>query len=134
MEEEQRPPARGRLRLIALGALAIGALGFYIFYAAVSRDGYQLEWAWWLILIMLGVIIYSISFYFGVVRFENTLEQYIVSDKFGRKHKWIDVETETRESGDSKIDAWVAHYKFARTMFAMGLLPLIAMIYIVFFA
>lgn len=134
MDEEQRPPQRSRLRVIALAALLIGAFGFYVFYAGVTSDGYGLDWVWWLILIMLGVIMYSISFYFGVVWFENTLEQYIVSDKFGRKHDWIDLETESRESGDDKIDAWVAHYKFARTMFAMGLLPLIAMIYIVFFA
>ena len=100
MDEDQRLPARGRLRLIAFGALIIGALGFYIFYAAVTRDGYELEWAWWLILVMLGVIIYSISFYFGVVWFENTLEQYIVSDKFGRKHDWIDLENrEPRKRG-----------------------------------
>ena len=134
MDEEQRLPARGRLKLIALGALVIGALGFYMFYAAVTSDGYGLNWVWWLILIMLGIIIYSITFYFGVVWFENTLEQYIVSDTFKRKHDWIDLETESRESGDRKIDAWVAHYKFARTMFAMGLLPLIAMTYLVFFA
>ena len=87
-----------------------------------------------IISIMLSIIIYSITFYFGHRYFEDSLDQYIVSDTFKRKHDWIDVETETRESGDDKIDAWVAHYKFIRIMFAMGLLPVIACIYLFWFA
>ena len=87
-----------------------------------------------LIIVMLGIIAYSISFYFGHRFLEDSLDQYIVSDTFSKKHDWIDLETETRESGDAKVDAWVAHYKFIRIMFAMGLLPLIACIYLFFFA
>jgi low affinity Fe/Cu permease len=87
-----------------------------------------------LIVVMLTIITYSIVFYFGHRFMEDSLDQFIVSDTFSKKHDWIDLETETRESGDLKVDGWVAHYKFIRIMFAMGVLPLIACVYLFWFA
>jgi len=129
MSEETTPPNRSRLRVISGGAAVIGILAGGLFYNQI-RLGAELGWVWWVMLVTLCVIVYSICFYFGVIIFENTLERYIVSDTFKKKNKWIDVETETAPSGDDNIDAWVAHYKFTRIMFAMGLLPLLAMIYL----
>ena len=126
-------PNRTRLWTIVLGAGVIGLGTGYVFWDVIHSNG-GMGWVGWLIIVMLGIISYSISFYFGHRFFENSLDQYIVSDTFKRKHDWIDLETETRESGDAKVDGWVAHYKFIRTMFAMGLLPLIACIYLFFFA
>jgi len=136
MTEDLPPPKspnRARLWQIVLGAGVIGFSTTFVFWAQIGEGG-GMGWVGWLIIVMLGVISYSIAFYFGHRFFEDSLDQYIVSDTFGRKHDWIDLETETRESGDAKIDAWVAHYKFIRTMFAMGLLPLIAFIYLFFFS
>ena len=133
MEETQKPPNRSRLWQIVLGAGVIGLATSAAFWMQISAGG-GMGWVGWLIIVMLGIISYSISFYFGHRFFEDSLDQYIVSDTFQRKHDWIDLETETRESGDAKIDGWVAHYKFIRTMFAMGLLPLIACVYLFFFA
>ena len=126
-------PNRGRLWQIVMGAAVIGLGTGYAFWDVIEAGG-GMGWVGWLIIVMLAIISYSISFYFGHRFFEGSLDQFIVSDTFKRKHDWIDLETETRESGDDKIDAWVAHYKFIRTMFAMGLLPLIACIYLFFFA
>ena len=126
-------PNRGRLWQIVFGAGLIGLGTGYAFWDVIEAGG-GMGWVGWLIIVMLAIISYSISFYFGHRFFEGSLDQFIVSDTFGRKHDWIDLETETRESGDEKVDAWVAHYKFIRTMFAMGLLPLIACIYLFFFA
>lgn len=134
MDEDVKPPNRARLWTIALGSLVIGSLAGFIFYAQITRDGYEIGWVFWLIILMLSVIIYSITFYFGHRFLEDSLDQYIVSDTFSKKHDWIDLETETRESGDTGIDGWVAHYKFIRTMFAMGLLPVLACIYLFWFA
>ncbi|MEO1661403.1 MAG: hypothetical protein AAFR51_10480 [Pseudomonadota bacterium] len=133
MNDELKPPNRGRLWQIVFGAGLIG-LGTGALFWSVFEAGGGMGWVGWLMIVMLGIISYSISFYFGHRFFEDSLDQYIVSDTFKRKHDWIDLETETRESGDAKIDGWVAHYKFIRTMFAMGLLPLIACIYLFFFA
>lgn len=126
-------PNRGRLWTIVLGAGVIGLGTGFLFWDVISSNG-GMGWVGWLVIVMLGLITYSISFYFGHRFFEDSLDQYIVSGTFKRKHDWIDLETETRESGDVKVDGWVAHYKFIRTMFAMGLLPLIACIYLFFFA
>ena len=133
MSDGAPKPNRGRLWQIVLGAGVIGLGTGYAFWDVIEAGG-GMGWVGWLIIIMLAVISYSISFYFGHRFFEGSLDQFIVSDTFKRKHDWIDLETETRESGDEKVDAWVAHYKFIRTMFAMGLLPLIACIYLFFFA
>lgn len=133
MESAPQPPNRTRLWMIALATALIGILTAWLFGAQIEAGG-GIGWVGWLIVIMLGIISYSISFYFGHRFFDGSLDQYIVSDTFKRKHDWIDLETETRESGDVNVDGWVAHYKFIRTMFAMGLLPLIACIYLFFFA
>lgn len=133
MGDDARAPNTGRLWLIVACAGVIGFGTGFAFWDVIEAGG-GMGWVGWLIVVMLGIIAYSISFYFGHRYFEDSLDQYIVSDTFKRKHDWIDLETETRESGDAKVDAWVAHYKFIRIMFAMGLLPLIACIYLFFFA
>ncbi len=133
MSDETRLPNRARLWLIVLGALIIALPTGFAFWNQIESGG-GMGWVGWLIIVMLSLITYSISFYFGHRFFEDSLDQYIVSDTFGRKHDWIDLETETRESGDAKVDGWVAHYKFIRIVFAMGLLPLIACIYLFWFA
>ena len=133
MGEGARDPNIARLCQIALGAGVIGFGTGFAFWDVIE-DGGGMGWVGWLIIVMLGIIAYSISFYFGHRFLEDSLDQYIVSDTFSKKHDWIDLETETRESGNAKVDAWVAHYKFIRIMFAMGLLPLIACIYLFFFA
>ncbi len=133
MPDAPKTPDRGRLwTLVGVAALMGGGTG-YAFWAQMAAGG-GMGWVGWLMIVMLGLIAYSISFYFAHRFFENSLDQYIVSDTFKRKHDWIDLETETRESGDARIDGWVAHYKFIRTMFAMGLLPLIAFVYLFFFS
>ena len=133
MGEGARDPNTARLWQIACGAGLVGLGTGYAFWDVIEAGG-GMGWVGWLIIVMLGIIAYSISFYFGHRYLEDSLDQYIVSDTFSKKHDWIDLETETRESGDGKVDAWVAHYKFIRIMFAMGLLPLIACIYLFFFA
>lgn len=133
MAEETKRPNQGRLWLIVIGALVIALPVAFAFWNQIEAGG-GMGWVGWLIIVMLGIIAYSISFYFGHRVFESSLDQYIVSDTFKKKHDWIDLETETRASGDDGIDAWVAHYKFIRIMFAMGLLPLIACVYLFWFA
>ncbi|MEL7108163.1 MAG: hypothetical protein AAGL99_02760 [Pseudomonadota bacterium] len=133
MEETQKTPNRNRLWQIVAGAGLIGLTTSAAFWMQISAGG-GMGWVGWLIIVMLGIISYSISFYFGHRFFEDSLDQYIVSDTFKRKNDWIDLETESRESGDKKIDGWVAHFKFIRAMFAMGLLPLGACVYLFFFA
>jgi hypothetical protein len=133
MTEGPKTPNRSNLWTIALVAgviaLAIGAA----FWNQIEAGG-GMGWVGWLIVVMLTIITYSIIFYFGHRFMEDSLDQFIVSDTFSKKHDWIDLETETRESGDLNVDGWVAHYKFIRIMFAMGVLPLIACIYLFWFA
>ncbi len=131
--DEQPQPDTANLWRIAAGSLVLALLAGAAFWMQIESGG-GMGWVGWLIVGTLTMIIYSILFYFGHRYLEDSLDQYIVSDKFVRRNKWIDVETETRESGDGKIDGWVAHFKFIRTIFAMGLLPLIASIYIFWFA
>jgi len=133
MAPQMKTPNRGRLWSLVLVAAILGAASGYAFWHQIERGG-GMGWVGWLIIIMLAIITYSISFYFAHRFFENSLDQYIVSDTFRKKHDWIDLETESRDSGDSGIDSWVAHYKFIRTMFAMGILPLLACLYLFFFA
>nr|WP_070961399.1 hypothetical protein [Hyphomonas sp. Mor2] len=133
MAETPDTPDTSNLWTIALVAGVIGLGTGAAFWNQIESGG-GMGWVGWLIIIMLSIISYSISFYFGHRFFEDSLDQYIVSDTFSKKHDWIDLETETRESGDRTIDAWVGHYKFIRIMFAMGLLPLIACIYLFWFA
>ena len=131
MADRMQAPNHRRLSAIALGAAVIGLFTAYLFWGQIEAGG-GMGWVGWLIIVMLGLIAYSISFYFGHRLFEGSLDQFIVSDTFKKKHDWIDLETESRDSGDTGIDAWVAHYKFIRTLFAMGLLPLLACIYLLF--
>ena len=133
MENAPKAPNRARLWQIAVGAGVVGMLTGYAFWAQIEVGG-GMGWVGWLMITMLAIIAYSITFYFGHRFLEDSLDQYIVSDTFKKKHDWIDLETESRESGDATVDGWVAHYKFIRTMFAMGLLPLIACIYLFWFA
>lgn len=133
MADPQNAPDGSTLWTITGVAGVIGLGTGFAFWNQIEAGG-GMGWVGWLIVIMLGIITYSISFYFGHRFFENSLDQYIVSDTFKKKHGWIDLETESRDSGDAKVDGWVAHYKFIRTMFAMGLLPLIACIYLFWFA
>jgi hypothetical protein len=132
MTDEMKTPNRGRLWLLVLVAALMGGAAGYAFWVQIEGGG-GMGWIGWLIIIMLAIITYSISFYFAHRFFENSLDQYIVSDTIRKKHDWIDLETESRDSGDAGIDTWVAHYKFIRTMFAMGILPLLACIYLFFF-
>lgn len=133
MTDEMKTPNRGRLWVLVLVAALMGGAAGYAFWGQIEGGG-GMGWVGWLIIIMLAIITYSISFYFAHRFFENSLDQYIVSDTIRKKHDWIDLETESRDSGDAGIDTWVAHYKFIRTMFAMGILPLLACIYLFFFA
>ena len=133
MSEGQKSPRTSNLWRIALVSAVIGFGTGAAFWNQIESGG-GMGWVGWVIIVMLALITYSIVFYFGHRYFEDSLDQYIVSDTFSKKHDWIDLETETRESGDKKIDGWVAHYKFIRTLFAMGLLPLIACIYLFWFA
>ncbi|MEM6535020.1 MAG: hypothetical protein AAGA24_06830 [Pseudomonadota bacterium] len=129
MDEGQRAPNVKRLRMVALSAAFTALLGGLAFWLQIEAGG-GMGWVGWLIIATLTMIIYGISFFVGVRAFENTLEQFIVSDTFKKKNKWIDVETETRISQDRQTDMWVKHYVFARTMLAMGILPLLACIYL----
>ena len=131
MAEEMKTPNQERLWALVIGAGVIGGGTGFAFWNQIESGG-GMGWVGWLIAIMLGIIAYSISFYFAHRFFENSLDQYIVSDTFKKKHDWIDLETESRDSGDTSIDTWVAHYKFIRVMFAMGLLPLLACFYLFF--
>lgn len=133
MTDAPKTPNRARLWQITLAAGVIGLGTGAAFWNQIEAGG-GMGWVGWLIIVMLTIISYSISFYFGHRYLEDSLDQFIVSDTFKKKHDWIDLETESRESGDAKVDGWVAHYKFIRTMFAMGLLPLIACIYLFWFA
>lgn len=133
MDEQMREPNRGRLWGIVIAAGLIAAVSGAAFWLQIESGG-GMGWIGYVIVATLTVIIYAICFYFAVITFENTLEGYIVSDTFKRKNKWIDVETETRSSDDAKIDAWVKHYVFARQFFAIGILPLLACIYLFWFA
>ncbi len=133
MADAPKAPDPTSLWTIAAIAGVIGLGTGAAFWNQIEAGG-GMGWVGWLIIIMLAIIAYSISFYFGHRFFEDSLDQYIVSDTFKKKHGWIDLETETRESGDENVDGWVAHYKFIRIMFAMGLLPLIACIYLFWFA
>lgn len=133
MTDEMKAPNRGRLWILVLVAALIGGATGYAFWSQIEAGG-GMGWVGWLIILMLAIITYSISFYFAHRFFESSLDQYIVSDTFKKKHDWIDLETESRDSGDTGIDTWVAHYKFIRTMFAMGILPLLACLYLFFFA
>ena len=129
MDERPRAPNRKRLWWIVAGAALIGGLSGLAVWLQIEAGG-GMGWVGWLIAATLTMIIYGISFFVGVRAFENTLEQFIVSDTFKKKHDWIDVETETRPSDDPKVDMWVKHYVFARTMLAMGILPVLACIYL----
>ena len=133
MAAPQNTPDGSTLWTITAVAGVIGLGTGFAFWNQIEAGG-GMGWVGWLIIVMLAIITYSISFYFGHRFFENSLDQYIVSDTIKKKHGWIDLETESRDSGDARIDGWVAHYKFIRTMFAMGLLPLIACIYLFWFA
>ena len=133
MAEETKTPNRGRLWLLVLVSGLVGSAAGFVFWSQIEAGG-GMGWVGWLMITMLAIIAYSIAFYFGHRFMEDSLDQYIVSDTFKKKHDWIDLETESRESGDATVDGWVAHYKFIRTMFAMGLLPLIACIYLFWFA
>ncbi len=133
MTEGPKTPNRSNLWTIALVAGVIGLAIGATFWNQIEAGG-GMGWVGWLIVVMLTIITYSIIFYFGHRFMEDSLDQFIVSDTFSKKHDWIDLETETRESGDLKVDGWVAHYKFIRIMFAMGVLPLIACIYLFWFA
>ncbi len=133
MAEGPKTPNRSNLWTIALVAGVIGLAIGAAFWNQIEAGG-GMGWVGWLIVVMLTIITYSIIFYFGHRFMEDSLDQFIVSDTFSKKHEWIDLETETRESGDLKVDGWVAHYKFIRIMFAMGVLPLIACIYLFWFA
>lgn len=133
MTDAPKTPNRARLWQITLGAGVIGLGAGAAFWNQIEAGG-GMGWVGWLIIAMLAIITYSISFYFGHRYLEDSLDQYIVSDTFKKKHDWIDLETESRESDDARVDGWVAHYKFIRTMFAMGLLPLIACVYLFWFA
>lgn len=133
MGDETRTPNRRRLWAIVVGAGVIALAAGLAFWSQIESGG-GMGWIGYVIVATLSVIIYAIAFYFGVIMFENTLEKYIVSDTFKKKNKWIDVETETRTSDDEKIDAWVKHYVFARQFFAIGILPVLASIYLFWFA
>jgi hypothetical protein len=133
MTEGPKTPNRSNLWTIALVAGVIGLAIGAAFWNQIEAGG-GMGWVGWLIVVILTIITYSIIFYFGHRFMEDSLDQFIVSDTFSKKHDWIDLETETRESGDLKVDGWVAHYKFIRIMFAMGVLPLIACIYLFWFA
>lgn len=133
MADAPKSPNRTRLWQIVAAAGIVGLGAGFAFRNQIESGG-GMGWVGWVIIVMLAIISYSITFYFGHRYFEDSLDQYIVSDTFSKKHGWIDLETESRESGDAKLDGWVAHYKFIRTMFAMGLLPLVACIYLFWFA
>ncbi len=131
--EPDKLPNTKRLWGISAGSLILALIGGFLFWTQIESGG-GMGWVGWLITGTLTGIIYGISFLISVMLFENTLEQYITSDTFSEKHDWIDLETESRSSGNSKIDTWVAHYKFARIALAMGILPLLACIYLFWFA
>ncbi len=132
MSEIAGTPKRERLKAIMIGSAITAFIVCFLFYNAIVSITDGLDFIWILMLATLTGITYGCAFFIGVRLFENTLEQYIVSDEFSERNQWIDLKTETRSSGDKAIDGWVKHYVFARTALAIGILPLIASVLLFF--
>lgn len=134
MQEDARLPNPKRLRAIVAGASLIALIWGAVFYLQIRQDA-DMNWIWWLMIGTLTMMMYGTAFYFGVLMFENTLEKYIVSDDITPKRDgYLEIETETRPAESKSLDVWVSHYVFARRMFGVGLLPMIACVYLFFFA
>lgn len=117
-------PDYARLRRIHLIAVTVGAatLGLSLYLMGQFSKP---ELAPIVTAVALTGIGFSVVFYFGCLLFEGSLQRYIVRDDTEIKGSNVEMVTTTAPSGDSRIDAWVGRYVFARNLFGMSIIPLL---------
>ena len=126
-------PNFGRLRLIQIGALLVGA-GVLVLSLWLMGQFRKPELAPIVMAFAFASIGFSGLFYFGALLLEGSLQKYILSDETVIKGDNVEMVTKTASSGDPEIDKWIGTYAFTRNLFGMSLVPILILIGLYFFA
>lgn len=126
-------PNFGRLRLIQIGALLVGA-GVLVLSLWLMGQFRKPELAPIVMTFAFASISFSGLFYFGALLLEGSLQKYILSDETVIKGDNVEMVTKTASSGDPEIDKWIGTYAFTRNLFGMSLVPVLILIGLYFLA
>ncbi|MBD3771743.1 MAG: hypothetical protein IE925_16565 [Rhodobacterales bacterium] len=126
-------PNFGRLRLIQIGALLVGA-GVLVLSLWLMGQFRKPELAPIVMAFAFASIGFSGLFYFGALLLEGSLQKYILSDETVIKGDNVEMVTKTASSGDPEIDKWIGTYAFTRNLFGMSLVPVLILIGLYFLA
>ncbi|MEZ5985662.1 MAG: hypothetical protein R3B94_06900 [Hyphomonas sp.] len=126
-------PNFGRLRLIQIGALLVGA-GVLVLSLWLMGQFRKPELAPIVMAFAFASISFSGLFYFGALLLEGSLQKYILSDETVIKGDNVEMVTKTASSGDPEIDKWIGTYAFTRNLFGMSLVPVLILIGLYFLA
>ena len=126
-------PNFGRLRLIQIAALLVGA-GVLVLSLWLMGQFRKPELAPIVMAFAFASISFSGLFYFGALLLEGSLQKYILSDETVIKGDNVEMVTKTASSGDPKIDKWIGTYAFTRNLFGMSLVPVLILIGLYFLA
>ena len=126
-------PNFGRLRLIQIGALLVGA-GVLVLSLWLMGLFRKPELAPIVMAFAFASIGFSGLFYFGALLLEGSLQKYILSDETVIKGDNVEMVTKTASSGDPEIDKWIGTYAFTRNLFGMSLVPVLILIGLYFLA
>ena len=126
-------PNFGRLRLIQIGALLVGA-GVLVLSLWLMGQFRKPELAPIVMAFAFASIGFSGLFYFGTLLLEGSLQKYILSYETVIKGDNVEMVTKTASSGDPEIDKWIGTYAFTRNLFGMSLVPVLILIGLYFLA
>ena len=132
-ENTDTKPNFGRLRLIQIGALLVGA-GVLVLSLWLMGQFRKPELAPIVMAFAFASISFSGLFYFGALLLEGSLQKYILSDETVIKGDNVEMVTKTASSGDPEIDKWIGTYAFTRNLFGMSLVPVLILIGLYFLA
>lgn len=117
----------GALRTLMMASVLAGAAVFVLTLWQLDQfKAFDLGWS--VLAFAFGVIIWSAVFYFGCLIMAGSLTSYIERDDTKIKGDTVEMVTETRSSGDARLDAWVGRFVFARNTFGLSVLPVLILV------
>lgn len=129
----QEPVNYARLRIIQLIALSDAAAAFFLMLYFLKQLP-PTDWVLVLIAFALASILFGAIFYFGCLLAVPQMKQYVLDDRTVIRGSSVDMVTDIAQTNDPRLNRWIGTYSFARSLFGLGIVPVVLLVGLYFFA